>query len=64
MTPPHLGIPSTLPKGAPPVRHYLKFSDLSADEYRYLNIDAGMTRLLYVLQQVFIQLRVSQWLPN
>ena len=36
MTLPHLGIPSTLPKGAPPVRHYLKFSDLNADEYRYL----------------------------
>ncbi len=30
------GIPSTIPKGAPPVRHYLQFSDLSADEYSYL----------------------------
>jgi ornithine carbamoyltransferase len=30
------GIPSTLPKGAPPVRHYLQFSDLTADEYNYL----------------------------
>ncbi|MCK9213500.1 ornithine carbamoyltransferase [Rhodoferax sp.] len=30
------GIPSTLPKGAPPVRHYLQFSDLNADEYAYL----------------------------
>lgn len=30
------GIPSTIPKGAPPVRHYLQFSDLNADEYAYL----------------------------
>ncbi len=30
------GIPSTIPRGAPPVRHYLQFSDLTADEYRYL----------------------------
>ncbi|MGB4361687.1 MAG: ornithine carbamoyltransferase [Rhodoferax sp.] len=30
------GIPSTIPKGAPPVRHYLQFSDLRADEYAYL----------------------------
>jgi ornithine carbamoyltransferase len=30
------GIPSTIAKGAPPVRHYLQFSDLTADEYRYL----------------------------
>jgi ornithine carbamoyltransferase len=36
MSPANLGIPSTLPKGAPPVRHYLQFSDLTADEYRYL----------------------------
>ncbi|MBV5299670.1 MAG: ornithine carbamoyltransferase [Rhodoferax sp.] len=31
-----VGIPSTIPKGAPPVRHYLQFSDLSASEYQYL----------------------------
>jgi len=30
------GIPSTIPKGAPPVRHYLQFSDLTADEYAYV----------------------------
>jgi len=30
------GIPSTLPQGAPPVRHYLQFSDLTADEYSYV----------------------------
>ncbi len=30
------GIPSTIPKGAPPVRHYLQFSDLTTDEYAYL----------------------------
>ena len=36
MNPASAGIPSTIPKGAPPVRHYLQFSDLSADEYRYL----------------------------
>ncbi len=35
-TPINQGIPSTIPKGAPPVRHYLQFSDLSADEYAYL----------------------------
>ena len=29
-------IPSTLPQGAPPLRHYLQFSDFSADEYAYL----------------------------
>jgi ornithine carbamoyltransferase len=29
-------IPSTLPKGAPPVRHYLQFSDFSTEEYAYL----------------------------
>ena len=32
----HTGIPSTLPQGAPPVRHYLQFADFSADEYHYL----------------------------
>ena len=29
-------IPSTLPMGAPPVRHYLQFADLSAEECDYL----------------------------
>lgn len=32
----HTGIPSTLPQGAPPVRHYLQFADFDADEYAYL----------------------------
>ncbi len=32
----YAGIPSTLPQGAPPVRHYLQFSDFSADEYQYV----------------------------
>jgi len=32
----HTGIPSTLPKGAPPVRHYLQFADFSTEEYHYL----------------------------
>ncbi len=36
MSPNSKGIPSTLPKGAPPVRHYLQFDDFSADEYAYL----------------------------
>jgi ornithine carbamoyltransferase len=36
MNPVTFGIPSTIPKGAPPVRHYLQFSDLTADEYIYL----------------------------
>ncbi len=36
MNPLHTGIPSTVPKGAPPVRHYLQFSDLSTAEYHYL----------------------------
>jgi ornithine carbamoyltransferase len=36
MNPSEQGIPSTIPKGAPPVRHYLQFSDLTADEYLYL----------------------------
>ena len=31
-----VGIPSTLPQGAPPVRHYLQFCDLTASEYHYL----------------------------
>lgn len=32
----YAGIPSTLPKGAPPVRHYLQFADFSPEEYAYL----------------------------
>lgn len=32
----YAGVPSTQPQGAPPVRHYLQFSDFSADEYQYL----------------------------
>jgi ornithine carbamoyltransferase len=36
MKPASQGIPSTIPKGAPPVRHYLQFSDLTANEYAYL----------------------------
>ncbi len=32
----HTGIPSTVPKGAPPVRHYLQFTDLNTEEYHYL----------------------------
>jgi ornithine carbamoyltransferase len=30
------GVPSTIPKGAPPVRHYLQFSDFTADETLYI----------------------------
>jgi ornithine carbamoyltransferase len=30
------GIPSTLPKGAPPVRHFLQFADLSTEEHVYV----------------------------
>jgi len=29
-------IPSTLPQGAPPVRHFLQFADFSAEEHLYL----------------------------
>lgn len=36
MNPNYAGIPSTLPKGAPPVRHYLQFADFSREEYAYL----------------------------
>ncbi len=36
MSPMNKGIPSTLPQGAPPVRHYLQFTDLNRDEYDYL----------------------------
>jgi len=36
MSPNAKGIPSTVPKGAPPVRHYLQFDDFSAEEYAYL----------------------------
>ena len=30
------GIPSTVPQGAPPVRHYLQFTDFTNEEYVYL----------------------------
>ena len=30
------GIPSTLPQGAPPLRHYLQFTDFTTEEYHYL----------------------------
>ena len=30
------GVPSTLPKGAPPVRHYLQFADFSREETLYI----------------------------
>ena len=30
------GIPSTLPKGAPPVRHFLQFTDFTNEEIHYL----------------------------
>ncbi len=33
---PPTAVPSTLPQGAPPVRHYLKFDDFTADETMYL----------------------------
>jgi ornithine carbamoyltransferase len=33
---PSKGIPSTLPTGAPPLRHYLQFADFRAEEYAYL----------------------------
>ena len=33
---PLTGIPSTVPKGAPPVRHFLQFSDLTSEEIHYL----------------------------
>jgi len=29
-------VPSTLPQGAPPVRHYLQFADFKTEEYHYL----------------------------
>ncbi len=38
------GIPSTLPQGAPPVRHYLQFVDFSADEYHYLLARAALIK--------------------
>lgn len=38
------GIPSTLPKGAPPVRHFLQFSDFTADEYAYLFARAALIK--------------------
>jgi ornithine carbamoyltransferase len=37
-------IPSTLPKGAPPVRHYLQFADFSTEEYHYLLARAAMIK--------------------
>ena len=36
MKPTKKTVPSTVPQGAPPVRHYLQFSDLSTEEYHYL----------------------------
>ena len=36
MNPIGKGPASTLPQGAPPVRHYLQFSDFTAEEYAYL----------------------------
>ena len=36
MSPLHKGIPSTLPKGAPPVRHFLQFSDFTTEEHLYV----------------------------
>ena len=32
----HHGVPSTLPQGAPPVRHYLQFADFSREETTYI----------------------------
>ena len=40
---PH-GIPSTLPQGAPPLRHYLQFADFTADEYAYLFSRAALIK--------------------
>jgi hypothetical protein len=36
-------VPSTLPQGAPPVRHYLKFDDFTSDETHYLLERAAFT---------------------
>ena len=36
MSPLKHGIPSTLPQGAPPVRHYLQFADFSREETLYI----------------------------
>ena len=36
MSPLHKGIPSTLPKGAPPVRHFLQFADFTTEEHVYV----------------------------
>jgi len=36
MNPLHKGIPSTLPKGAPPVRHFLQFADFTTEEHVYV----------------------------
>ena len=33
---PPTAVPSTLPQGAPPLRHFLQFTDFSTDEYHYL----------------------------
>ena len=35
---------STLPQGAPPVRHYLQFADFTADEYHYLFTRAALIK--------------------
>ncbi|MCX7240850.1 MAG: ornithine carbamoyltransferase [Burkholderiales bacterium] len=36
MNAPHSSVTSTLPQGAPPVRHYLQFADLRTEEIHYL----------------------------
>ena len=36
MNPLHKGIPSTLPKGAPPMRHFLQFADFTTEEHLYV----------------------------
>ena len=44
MTSAQNAIPSTLPQGAPPVRHYLQFADFTADEYYYLFTRAALIK--------------------
>ena len=42
MNPIGKGPASTLPQGAPPVRHYLQFSDFTAEEYAFQIAGPGL----------------------
>ena len=54
-------VASTLPQGAPPLRHYLQFSDFTTEEYGYLLQRAAFIKQKFKTFQRHQPLVTARW---